>query len=587
MSLKTKSLIPARKITKLRQLRKAIGDLRVSDEGTRGAFYTRKEVVRFILDLLDYRVENDLSSLRLLDPCFGEGAFLLEAVDRLLVSAKFHKKLKVSILKESIKGVEVANKSFGETKAKVIALLLAHSFSKKDATLLVTSWLSQGDFLLADLKSNFDLVIGNPPYIRLENINKVLLTEYRRRFQTLGNRADLYIAFFEKGMNLLKEGGALSYICADRWLKNAYGKGLRDKMHNGFHLEYVLNLHNADPFESKVDAYPSVFLIRKNNHKTTIYRELTHISEKAFNTEFKATRALIEANKTRVVKHTISFEQSESLFGSDILHPLLHSLAQTLPTIEEAGVKLGIGVATGCDQLFILEEKDKHRVEKDRLLKFALREDVFGEEITWSGKYLINTFDDKGVISLDAYPKLKKYFLEGEDILRKRHVSQEKPKHWFRTIDRPIVSLLNKPRLYIPDIMLSPKIVYTTSDYYPHHNLYWMTSETWNLKALKTILKSVISFLYVDTYSTRVRGGYYRYQAQTLRKIRLPNWSDIAKSDQKQLISLSDSTNFKQIDDIVCRIYNLSDAEKGLLFNIDDQHGIRFSKLREANTQSS
>jgi methylase of polypeptide subunit release factors len=66
-------------------------------------------------------------------------------------------------------------------------------------------------------------VIGNPPYVRQELIPEALLTEYRARFETLYDRADLYVPFIERSLSLLRAGGALGFICSDRWMKNKYG----------------------------------------------------------------------------------------------------------------------------------------------------------------------------------------------------------------------------------------------------------------------------------------------------------------------------------------------------------------------------
>ena len=75
-------------------------------------------------------------------------------------------------------------------------------------------------FLLANLPSYFDFVVGNPPYIRIEQIAPELQREYRRRYSSLFDRADLYVAFIERSLDLLGDEGVLSFICADRWIAN-------------------------------------------------------------------------------------------------------------------------------------------------------------------------------------------------------------------------------------------------------------------------------------------------------------------------------------------------------------------------------
>ncbi len=73
-----------------------------------------------------------------------------------------------------------------------------------------------------------DIVVGNPPYIRSEYIGNSTEAAYRLRWPTMRGRADIFVGFYEKGLASLKPGGKLGYICADRWMRNAYGAGLRE-----------------------------------------------------------------------------------------------------------------------------------------------------------------------------------------------------------------------------------------------------------------------------------------------------------------------------------------------------------------------
>ena len=79
--------------------------------------------------------------------------------------------------------------------------------SVAEAEELVTAWLIQGDFLLYDFDHDFTHVVGNPPYIRQEVIPDILMTEYRLRYETIFDRADIYIPFIEKSLSALEQGG--------------------------------------------------------------------------------------------------------------------------------------------------------------------------------------------------------------------------------------------------------------------------------------------------------------------------------------------------------------------------------------------
>lgn len=562
-------------------LNNAVKTFGAAGDNTRGAFYTKREVVNFILDISGYTPDQPLYTQSLLDPCFGEGVFLIEAIKRLLLSARSKQFRNVQALRDCIRGVEISSKSFEYAKKPIIDLLKQEGFSEIEINSLLTHWLIAGDFLLAPIDLKFDYVVGNPPYVRIENIDKILLDAYRARFETMGNRSDLYIPFFERSLDLLHPEGVLGFICTDRWLKNQYGIGLREKINKNFYMQCILDLHHADPFETKVSAYPAIFLILNAEAGNTVYREVSDVTQGSLD---KETRSIFnEIKEARAIKKsTNSLSGANWILSTPEKIEILNEIANNFPTLEGANIDVGIGVATGCDRLFILEEDERHQVEESRLLKLALRGDIDDEDLVWSGKYLVNTFEDDGsLINLDSYPLLKKYFLSSQEALQGRHVAQNKPSQWFRTIDKPKLSILNTPRLYIPDIMFSPKIAYTTQHYYPHHNLYWVTSNEWDVRAVKTLMKSIVGFLYIDTFSTRVRGGYYRYQAQTLKKIRIPMWGNVSNQDKESLVLLHDSNDFRAIDELACRVYNLSEKQKLTLFKENQNNGSRFSKLRE------
>ena len=104
--------------------------------------------------------------------------------------------------------------------------------------------------------------LGNPPYIRIEDIPAELLKAYRAACPTMGGRADIFVGFYEHGLDLLAPGGRLGFICADRWMRNAYGRRLRKKILDGpYSVDCVLTMHDAAAFDTDVFAYPAVTVL--------------------------------------------------------------------------------------------------------------------------------------------------------------------------------------------------------------------------------------------------------------------------------------------------------------------------------------
>jgi hypothetical protein len=222
------------------------------------------------------------------------------------------------------------------------------------------------------------------------------------------------------------------------------------------------------------------------------------------------------------------------------------------PTLEEsaADTKVGIGVATGADKVFVLNERPEE-IEESRLIPLALASDITNDGVSWSGHYLLNPFDaeDNGTLAdLGEHPGMARYLRCHEDRLRKRHVARSRPNTWYRTIDRVWPRLQSQAKLLLPDIQTRPVIALDEGKFYPHHNLYWITSKVWNLRALKALLRSTIVHQQIRAYSVQMRGGALRYQAQTLRRIRVPRFDVLPVSLVEELAALADGGDQSVLD---------------------------------------
>ena len=125
--------------------------------------------------------------------------------------------------------------------------------------------------------------------------------------------------------------------------------------------------------------------------------------------------------------------------------------------------------------------------------------------------------------------------------------------------------MVQKPKLLIPDIKGDAHIVYEEGNFYPHHNLYYIVSDEWDLQALRAVLLSGIARLFIETYSTRMHGNCLRFQAQYLRRIRLPRWSTISDNLRETLRNATEDDNYAARDEAVSELYNLSATERATI----------------------
>lgn len=165
------------------------------------------------------------------------------------------------------------------------------------------------------------------------------------------------------------------------------------------------------------------------------------------------------------------------LLGSSDQMALIRRLENQFPTLEEVGCKVGIGVATGADKAYIgdFEALD---VEPDCKLPLVTTKDIVSGEVQWHGQGVINPFsDDGGLVELQNYPRLRRYLEGRREVIAGRHCAQKSPNNWYRTIDRITPALASRPKLLIPDIKGEAHIVFEGGELYPHHNLYYVTSD--------------------------------------------------------------------------------------------------------------
>ncbi len=535
----------------------------------RGAIFTRSEVVDFILDLAGYMEDQPLHKKRILEPSFGGGDFLLPIVGRLLTAWRAAKSSGSALddLGDAIRAVELHRETFDSTHAAVIALLKREGLPVRTAVALADCWLTQGDFLLIPLEGEFDFVVGNPPYVRQELIPALLLAEYRSRYQTMYDRADLYIPFIERSLSVLAKGGSLGFICADRWMKNRYGGPLRSLVAKQFHLRIYVDMVDTPAFHSEVIAYPAITIISREKPGVTRIARRPAIDRATLATLADVLRVIPlpkEAGPARELAHVTNGSEPW-LLGSMDQMALIRRLERQFPSLEEVGCKVGIGVATGADKVFIGDFKALD-VEPDRKLPLATTRDIISGEVNWRGQYVINPFiEGGGLVDLRAYPRLRRYLESHHEIVARRHCAQKSPANWYRTIDRITPALAKRPKLLIPDIKGEAHVVFEGGELYPHHNLYYVTSEMWDLRALQAVMLSAVTRLFISTYSTRMHGGFLRFQAQYLRRIRLPLWADVPKTLRLELAEAATTRDLQACNRAVFKLYGLNNEEQSAL----------------------
>lgn len=479
-----------------------------SNGGQHGDVFTKPCVVDYMLDIVGYTADKDLSMTSIMEPSCGEGEFIISIIARLAESASrfgfdlneaYHRNVNASDLDgmKVLRCIERIKEAFPEIENPGIKIIVE-------------------DYLLAE-HAPVDIVIGNPPYIRYEQIPEDKLDVYKNRFATFYYRADMYVLFFEHTLKQLKQGGKHCFICANRWMKNHYGKNLRKLVARYYKLTTIINMEGADAFDEDVLAYPAITLIesRTNNDKLKF----------------------AETNDVKELR-TLNFRELTTPEGDD-WSSVFNTVAQSsvFSLIEEQGFKIGIGVATGADSIFISNDI-KGQVEDELLIPSLNARDLQGDTLQWGGRYLLNPYDVNGrLIPLDSYPKARKYLESHRERLSSRHKASKNPASWYGTIDKITPSLQSQPKILLPDISGNTYVFVDEGKFYPQHNIYYITGGSKrHLQLLAALLMSDFVRTQLNNVTNKMNGGYARWQSQHLRKLHVPNVSEISTSLSSSLL---------------------------------------------------
>ena len=233
--------------------------------------------------------QNELETIRVLDPAVGSGAFLIEAFDQLHTAYELSNDrledlrgqrslldLDRCILQNNLYGVDINDEAVQICRLSLWIKTAARGkkLTSLDDTIRVGNsvvddpnyhtrafhWDNEFSGVVAD--GGFDVVVANPPYIRQE-----WQTEYKphleQRFKTYHGAADIYVYFFERGLQVLRPGGLLSFIVTNKWLKAGYGEPLRRHFSQHSWVESVVDFGHAKQIFPDADVFPSIVVTRK------------------------------------------------------------------------------------------------------------------------------------------------------------------------------------------------------------------------------------------------------------------------------------------------------------------------------------
>ncbi|AFD01037.1 putative type IV restriction endonuclease [Methanocella conradii HZ254] len=419
----------------------------------------------------------------------------------------------------------------------------------------------------------WDVIIGNPPYVRQEELSEIK-PYLQANFESYHGMADLFVYFFERAMSLLKSGGYLGIIVSNKWLKAGYGVNLR-KFLGQYWIEQFIDFGDLQVFEGAT-TYPCIIIIRKIkkpnpkiivcNVKTLNFESLSnYVKENGFTSDQR------------------NLDENGWNFSNDIVSGIISKINnKCIPLRDYVDNQIYYGIKTGFNEAYIIKnDKRNELIAKDPNNKEIIVPFVSGEEIKRygiesKGYYIILA---KIGVDISKYPLIFEHLSKYKKQLENRTDQGEK---WYELRACSYYDIFTKPKIMFSEVQVSPKFTFDDKGYYANKTIFSIPSDD---KQLLAILNSKMAWFLIQNYCNRVRGGYilsWKYLGKIpIPMEKSPELQQLAEkmlqlnerlinlkgkqTDERIRIEKEIEETDKRIDEIVYDLYGLNEEERQIV----------------------
>jgi hypothetical protein len=484
-----------------------------------------------------------LHTLRVVDPACGSGAFLIAAFD--LLDSEYRRAneqiqaitgnpdffdINREILNSNLYGVDLNPESIEISKLSLWLKTAQHGkpLESLEANLRIgNSLIADAEFttrpfdwhatfpdVFAD--GGFDVVLGNPPYVRMERL-KPVKPYLEQRYGVASDRADLYCYFYELGLSLLKPGGRLGYISSSTFFKTGSGEALRRHLLGHAQIRTLVDFGDIQVFEG-VTTYPAIVVMDRADSPDPLAP-----------VHFLALgKTMPESLAAEYQQHAGTFPQDQLgneswRLESDVLASLREKLTQGHPTLKDVYGSPLYGIKTGLNEAFVVDRATRDRLiaedpNSSQLLKpFLEGKDLKKWRIEPQDLWLI--YIPKRRVAIADFPAIERHLRQFRTALEKRATKQE----WFelQQAQEAYVPKFEGPKVFYPDMSQGPKFVIDEQGFFAGNTGYFVPDADWYLMAL---LNSRANWFHLCGTAEALRGGEWRLRlfAENIETIPVP-----------------------------------------------------------------
>ena len=469
-------------------------------------------------------------------------------------------------LREKLASLLAENNDFAPEDAKQLA-----SWNPYDQNTVSRFFDPEWMFGLSD--NPFDIVIGNPPYIQLQNNSGELAILYADcGYKTYARTGDIYCLFYERGWQLLKDGGHLCYITSNKWMRAGYGEKTRDFLSHNTDPQLLIDFAGVKIFESAtVDTNILLFSKNKNQHKT-----LCAVTNKQNKDSVRNLSAFVQQEGV-----DCDFSSSESWV---ILSPIEQSIKRKIEAVgtplKDWDIQINYGIKTGFNDAFIISTEKRNEIlancqtedeytRTDELIRPILRgRDIKKYGYNWANLWLINTHNGiRGQlprIDIKDYPAVKAHLDQFWNKISTRVDKGDTP---YNLRNCAYLDDFNKPKIVYPNMTKYMPFVYDDMGYYTNQKCFVITGQ--NIAYLTAFFNSsLFKFCFRESFP-ELQGGTREMSKIFFDKIPVKQISNKEEELFKNAIDdIQNEYNKSKaivIDSMIYDLYNLSEKERQII----------------------
>lgn len=569
-----------------------------------GIYYTPTFIVDYVVKntigrLFEQRTYKDMMDLKVLDPACGSGSFLIKAYDEL--TNYFEQKdrqvnlfTRFRILTGNIYGVDLDAQAVEIAQLNLLLKTLSRraklpnlagkirignsliSGTDEDLQKYFPPLLKGGKGEFSDKKPfayeqqfpevfnrknpGFDVIIGNPPYVRIQTLPKDEVRYYSDKYQSAVSNYDIYVLFVERGLQLLREGGVLGFILPKKFFTASYGDGLRNVLSRYNAVYEIVDFGHEQVFEGAT-TYTCLLFLRKGKNTEFSYGIVKDFEK------IKSTKNIDKSHVDWASFESKTLNNKTWFFAGDVEGQIIEKL-EKLPKLKSIASNIFVGLQTSADSVYMMDFI-RHEGNNLCLYSKALKQKVILEPALLkpiiSGidvkrynypakrQYILFPYqiiDGKARVIDEAEirrltPNVYEYLKENERILKNREGAKFNDKQWYRFGRTQNISIQEQTKICVPRLVSRIQAIFDEKGEFYLDNvdvggLTLKEGTRENYLYILALLNSTLLTYYLKKISSPFRGGFYSCNKQYLSQLPI------------KLLDLSNPDEKAKHDEIVC-----------------------------------